>query len=163
MQEEKKSARKAGGKKIGVEKEVKVQDLLSIIESIYRMSKNPLMGSGANSSQIKNFLKTLQPIKGMSLQELTDIISNLIEEKSPERDEIVDSLKVLDISNAEIRNMCMNSENVTKVLLEKIGHEKFGHSKALLRASNKEKVIQLILSSLDNLEILDSIANKAKQ
>lgn len=66
------------------------------------------------------------------------------------------------INFAYIKHFILQIANFSGSSVRCIDHERFGLSQGLLKSSNKEKVIQLIVLSLDNLEILNSIANKAK-
>lgn len=162
MLEEKKRPRKTEGKRKKNDKEIKVQDLLSILEGVQKLAKNTFFGGNIDNSKIKQLIKTLQPIKGMSMSQFIDFLSNALDKETSDDKQQIYSMEISDYSNLDIRNICMNPETVAKITLEEIGHEKFGLSQSLLKSSSKEKVAKLILSSLDNMEILDSIANKAK-
>lgn len=145
------------------EKTVKVRDLILLLESIEKIQKNPLISNPSDSKgEIRELIDVLQPIKNLGYEKFLDKLKSIItlEAESPVQLQFSDE-SIKNLTLKEIREICTNADKVSKSVLEVIGSQRLNLSQSMLKSNSKEKVAGLILSSLDNLDILDSIANKA--
>lgn len=154
---ESRSRRKSQDKKAAT-----VADLLHLISSTEKIASSPLFGRSTMASQFDELKRVLLPLKTMAMPEFIELLSSSIGSLSVQTVKSASSIAPLEYTNEEIRSICENPKAVDKASLVKIGHVRFGISEGLLRSSSKAKISALILSSLDNLDIFDSIANKAR-
>lgn len=153
--------------KLGKPQEPKVKDLIVLLQYCIDIVNNPIFGGAIEKSSYLEKLKSaLLKQKNSSLNDFINMLEQLpsIKEESQDisflNDLTVEEIQSLSLN--DIRALCENHTKVSKSTLDRIGHERFGFSMSQLKSGSKEKSVRLILSSLENLDILNSIAEKAK-
>ncbi|KOP65502.1 hypothetical protein AMS62_09750 [Bacillus sp. FJAT-18019] len=147
-------------------KEPKVKDLIVLLQHCIDISKSPLLGgSPENFMTLEKVKSALLKQKNMPLNEFIYKVEQLpsnkeSKEKTSHKDLSIEEIQKLTVG--DIRALCQDHTEVSKATLDRIGHERFGLSMSQLKSGSKEKSIRLLLSSIENLDILHSIAEIAK-
>ncbi|MCK8488282.1 hypothetical protein M0651_13975 [Paenibacillus sp. MBLB2552] len=144
----------------------KVKDLILLLQDCIDIVSNPLFGGKTDKTlYLEKVKNALLKQKNLSLNDFIYKLEQLPSIKETRETSTVNDLTLEEIqklSPNDIRALCENYAEVSKATLDRIGHERFGISMSQLKSGSKEKSIRLILSSLENLDILNSIAEKAK-
>lgn len=146
---------------------IKVQDLIKMLQVLEKLYRSPLGMNPHIASFIKKLRIVLSPYKELRENEFLEILKTSLSTYETkkikiERKGTSQYVDVEDITFEELRRS-FSKKSLTKEQLLFIGEQRFGISRGAHRRLKKEQLQDLVGSAMQNVETLHIIKNKASE
>lgn len=150
-----------------IQSEVKVQDLIKILQTTEKLFQSPLGKNDYLASFIKKLRRTLSPYRNLNGEEFLNLLkislpTNKMHQVKIKKEDTEKQIDMENISHDELR-VLFSKNSLSKEQLLLIGERRFGLSRGTIQKLKKEEIQDLIESAIQNIETLSMIERKAAE
>jgi len=142
---------------------MKVSDLIRFFGICEKLFDKPL---GMNPSLVDFLVKlrtVLEPAKSLTQDEFLVLLDSTFRNSALKKLQTKETLKGMDVENISLEAVkkLVTDESLSKEELLYLGEKRFGISKGTHQKTSKEKLRELVLSTIQNIETMKIIEEKA--